>query len=195
MGTTNITIREGGFYRTRNGQKVGPMRRGDGTKPLEFWVCPGRIDGRQSAWCEDGQYWPRGHEFHSKDTEALDIIAEWTDDEPDTPKIDLTAITTPFGLLPPETQAALKAHDGPVEIYGYSGWMDCQKKPDWSKCFTYRAAPQPKVETVTNREMYLTVRGCIACNAKLDRAIPVTITYTITNGVIDPASYRVEARG
>lgn len=283
QNTPKLTIREGGFYRTRDGRRVGPMARGSG--PAEFWVAPSRIEGRYAAWFKDGQYFPIGHEFHCTETEAFDLIAEWTDAAPapaegtlreldvkpgdvcchvesgheyrfdgkpdsdglypvtrmndpwgngnkgqpdhiapdspntfrlvsratatdadaatlqrvmeaSTPAVDLTALTSPFGLLPPETQDALKAHDGVVEFYSSrAGWVDVAGDPFWDCATAYRAAPQPKVETVTNREMYLTARGCIASNAKLDGAIPVRITYTTTNGVIDPASYRVEARG
>jgi len=35
---------------------------------------------------------------------------------------DLTAITTPYGLLDPETQEALKAHGGPWEVFSAFGW-------------------------------------------------------------------------
>ena len=57
--------------------------------------------------------------------------------------MDLTKITTPFGLLDPETQAALKAHGGPYEIYCTDGnWVH------WGPPFfyfgtTYRVKPQP----------------------------------------------------
>lgn len=37
---------------------------------------------------------------------------------------DLTKITTPFGLLDKETQAALRAHGGPLEVFTSSGWRD-----------------------------------------------------------------------
>lgn len=35
---------------------------------------------------------------------------------------DLTAITTPFGLLDRETQEALKEHGGPYEVFTNFGW-------------------------------------------------------------------------
>lgn len=37
---------------------------------------------------------------------------------------DLTAITTPFGLLDEVTQEALRAHGGPYEMYDGMGWKD-----------------------------------------------------------------------
>lgn len=54
---------------------------------------------------------------------------------------DLTAITTPFGLLDKETQDALLAHGGPYEIWRGSHWVECD--PAWDKCYAYRVKPQP----------------------------------------------------
>ena len=59
----------------------------------------------------------------------------------DTPAIDLTAITTPFGLLDEATQAALKAHGGPYEAYYYRGWGACE--PGFTPSTAYRVAPAP----------------------------------------------------
>ncbi len=44
---------------------------------------------------------------------------------------DLTAITTPFGLLDAETQAALKAHGGPYEWYDGTCWHPMAYQPSW----------------------------------------------------------------
>lgn len=57
--------------------------------------------------------------------------------------IELTKITTPFGLLDAETQEALKTHGGPWEYYDVgSEWEDC---PDaaWIDRTTYRVKPAP----------------------------------------------------
>jgi len=55
---------------------------------------------------------------------------------------DLTAITTPFGLLDRETQEALKAHGGPYERFNALGdW--CEWTPDWLPSTTYRVKPAP----------------------------------------------------
>ena len=54
---------------------------------------------------------------------------------------DLTALTTPFGLLDAETQAALKAHGGPYEWYSEGGWIDWA--PRWAQSSVYRVKPQP----------------------------------------------------
>jgi hypothetical protein len=55
---------------------------------------------------------------------------------------DLTAITTPFGLLDEATREALKAHGGPIEIYTGKGWGE---RPDerWWDTLVYRVKPQP----------------------------------------------------
>jgi hypothetical protein len=58
--------------------------------------------------------------------------------------IDLTAITTPFGLLDRETQEALKAHGGPWEVYTHlAGWEKTVGIPIWAKGNTYRVKPAP----------------------------------------------------
>jgi hypothetical protein len=55
--------------------------------------------------------------------------------------IDLTKIKTPFGLLEPETQEALRAHGGPYELYDGPGWSEWH--PMWINAATYRVKPQP----------------------------------------------------
>lgn len=56
---------------------------------------------------------------------------------------DLTAITTPFGLLDKETQERLRAHGGPYERYSDSGeWMPCPRH-GWYLGDAYRVKPQP----------------------------------------------------
>lgn len=56
--------------------------------------------------------------------------------------MDLTQITTPFGLLDAETQAALKAHGGPWEMYDGApmNWQDIHA-PQWQDACTYRVRP------------------------------------------------------
>ena len=61
--------------------------------------------------------------------------------------IDLTKITTPFGLLDTETQVALKAHGGPWEFLNLSGSWDELVSPAWQLNSTYRvkpATPKPR---------------------------------------------------
>ncbi len=56
--------------------------------------------------------------------------------------MDLTKITTPFGLLPPETQKALKEHGGEIEVYGDPDWKPKSLDP-WFGNLTYRVRPEP----------------------------------------------------
>lgn len=61
--------------------------------------------------------------------------------------MDLTKITTPFGLLDEATQEALKAHGGPWEVYsGVNGWSAIGF-PQWVALTVYRvksAPPKPR---------------------------------------------------
>lgn len=57
--------------------------------------------------------------------------------------MDLTKITTPFGLLPPETQKALKEHGGPYEAYIIDGTWNTISQPQWQKSCAYRVRPEP----------------------------------------------------
>jgi hypothetical protein len=56
--------------------------------------------------------------------------------------IDLTKIKTPFGLLEPETQEALKAHGGPYEVYCHGEWLE-NNYPTFRLAVVYRVKPQP----------------------------------------------------
>ncbi len=56
--------------------------------------------------------------------------------------MDLTKITTPFGLLDEATQKALRECGGPWEIYSSpEGWTGCD--PSWGRMYAYRLKPQP----------------------------------------------------
>jgi len=58
---------------------------------------------------------------------------------------DLTKITTPFGLLDPETQEALRKWEHGWDYYsGKDGWLEWPD-PSWSTIGTYRARPAPLV--------------------------------------------------
>lgn len=61
---------------------------------------------------------------------------------------DLTKITTPFGLLDPETQEALKAHGGPYECWDGGKWLGWVY-PSWLGDNTYRVKPQPLTQPLT----------------------------------------------
>jgi hypothetical protein len=108
-----------------------------------------------------------------------------------TPQTDLTAITTPFGLLDAATQEALRAHGGPYEVFtprGFETAMECA----WSKTCTYRVKPAPKAETVSE-DLWMTKTGRLI-GYDYCHATPVRVTFNRIDGVIDLSSYRVEAR-
>jgi hypothetical protein len=60
---------------------------------------------------------------------------------------DLTAITTPYGLLDDETREQLKAHGGPYEFAAWESewrWLSINgASPLWSRANVYRVKPQP----------------------------------------------------
>lgn len=57
--------------------------------------------------------------------------------------MDLTKITTPFGLLDEETQNALIEHAGPFEFYDEDGDWTGISIPSWRPDVVYRVKPQP----------------------------------------------------
>ena len=60
--------------------------------------------------------------------------------------IDLTTITTPFGLLmaiDPERASALRAHGGPYDVWTGTHWHTCGHAPAFSAELTYRVSPSP----------------------------------------------------
>ena len=85
-----LKIEAGKFYRTRDGRKVGPMRRRDDQDYFPFdinsHVHPHDRDIQRQLWQEDGT-----------GDEGLHIIAEWTD-TPDTTTPPL-APTDPYAPL------------------------------------------------------------------------------------------------
>ena len=56
--------------------------------------------------------------------------------------MDLTKITTPFGLLDEETQVALKEHAGPWEFFDGATWSDIES-PNFFAAYVYRVKPKP----------------------------------------------------
>ena len=61
---------------------------------------------------------------------------------------DLTAITTPFGLLDEATQEALRAHGGPYEWFDGEDWCETQACDD-IKNFAHRVKPKPEMAGFT----------------------------------------------
>ena len=69
--------------------------------------------------------------------EELELVEEET-------KMDLTKITTPFGLLDAETQKALKEYKGTIEYFDGEDWIDCRSAGIHGKYKTYRVKlPEP----------------------------------------------------
>ena len=97
---------------------------------------------------DTGRWWGDGDLAHT----AFPMLAEFriiSRAAQSTPIPDLTAITTPFGLLDEATQEALRAHGGPYECYGGAGWWLMRYEPIWAPFETYRIKAGPSIETET----------------------------------------------
>lgn len=70
--------------------------------------------------------------------------------------MDLTTITTPYGLLDADTQKALREHEGVIEVYYRDGLWRSISDPEWSLPCTYRVRPEPPKP----REWW--IKDCIA---------------------------------
>lgn len=107
---------------------------------------------------------------------------------------DLTAITTPFGLLDAATQKALRAHGGPYEFFSGDNWRDAALEPDeWLNFNTYRAKKEPKRETVT-MAVFIDLEGFIQPSYINGLTKRVQVTFDRVDGRIDLATYKVEPR-
>ena len=88
---------------------------------------------------------------------------------------DLTAITTPFGLLDRETQETLRAHGGPYQWFTpYGGWCDAAD-PAWVPGSAYRvkaAPPKPREWWCVGRHMHDTEGEAMAFIDGLNAAHP-----------------------
>jgi hypothetical protein len=125
-----MKIEAGRYYKTRDGRKVGPM------EPLETESVYAMTDGDET-WTMEGKY-----SAYQCDM-ALDLIAEWTD-APDLSN----PLGQVLGLMPPETQEAMKAHGGPYERYMHGDWCAMIYR-DWHSDIAYRVKPAPIRKTVT----------------------------------------------
>jgi len=135
-----LKIEAGKYYRTRDGRKVGPIEE-NGKVSLHVWRD--KI-GTGDSWRHDGRH---------NAMPSFDLIAEWTEPMTETPHIitsangrtyDLTALETPFGLLPEDVQRALRAWPHGREIYHDSHWSNCVEEPVFCKEYACRARPAPK---------------------------------------------------
>lgn len=77
---------------------------------------------------------------------------------------DLTAITTPYGLLDETTRAELVADGGPYEAYaGAKGWVAKPITNDWSPAATYRKKPAaPPIVEGFVPAVFQTAEACLA---------------------------------
>lgn len=66
---------------------------------------------------------------------------------------DLTKIKTPFGLLKPNVQNALRAHGGPYEVYVYRGWQSTET-PFTDEALSYRVKPTENKTVAALREEF-----------------------------------------
>ena len=134
-----LQIEAGKYYRTRDGRKVGPMTRG---------VCiytdrPSFFAGGSNAIAYRGD----GVRRMSTGIDSSDLIAEWRDDQPahiithEGREYDLTALETPFGLLPEPVQKALRAWPHGRQRYAARFWTD--DNGGMFSAVTYRAKPAP----------------------------------------------------
>lgn len=154
---SKLCIEAGKYYRTSDGQKVGPM--------LAFRFPGDRDDFIVRSG--DGCIWS-GTGIGRGDAEGRDLIAEWSD-------LDLTTITTPFGLLDAETQAALKAHGGPWEYFGTGGWSQAGHPHQWHDGYAYRvkpAPPKPRERWAYGAHMHDTLEAAEKFRGDVDRANP-----------------------
>ena len=163
---SKLCIEFGKYYRTRGGQKVGPICPWQGsTDPWPFAILDGNGNNIASydkrGVCCDGKY-PAGLK------PSGDLIAEWSD-------LDLTAITTPFGLLDAKTQEALKAHGGPWEYYDFGAEWEASTDPAWLDRATYRvkpAPPKPRERWAYGAHMHDTLESAEKFRGDVDRANP-----------------------
>ncbi len=90
--------------------------------------------------------------------------------------MDLTAITTPFGLLDADTRAALEQSAGPFECWHGRGWMPVMTRPAFDEVFVYRVKPvaveQPREGWRLVNFLHATEDAAKAFRAELDAANP-----------------------
>lgn len=136
---------------------------------------------------ENGRWYEKGKDEPYVCDPSFRIISRAT------PSIDLTAITTPFGLLDEATQDALRAHGGPYERYTDDGKWTTAHIPVWYRGNAYRVKPAPKRETVT-RDMWADDETGLTYREERPGTTPIRITVEKVDGKADWSTHRVEAR-
>jgi len=76
---TTWTPVAGKFGKTRDGRKVGPMRRSNSDSPGFYWVAPETESGFGSAWHKDGIFHPKDSPYWTERSYAFDLVAEWVE--------------------------------------------------------------------------------------------------------------------
>jgi hypothetical protein len=101
--------------------------------------------------------------------------------------IDLTKIEKPFGLLDAETQAALIAHDGPIEMVASGKWKSVL--PSFDPDLTYRAKPQPvRGEQVYNGSLK-SFHSLHPGDNYSNPTMPARVTMSTIDGMLIPGEY------
>ena len=77
-----MKIEEGKFYKTRGGDKIGPMQR---ARDPDFWES---VSAKYLSWTIDGKYRPVEAVNNGL---GLDLIEEWVDE----PAVEALALLTP----------------------------------------------------------------------------------------------------
>ncbi len=72
MTTPTLTLREGRYYMTRDGRKVGPLKQ-TGAAGLAFYA---RLLGRDESWYPNGKWWSEQQVSHL----CIDLVQECTKD-------------------------------------------------------------------------------------------------------------------
>jgi pantothenate kinase-related protein Tda10 len=103
---------------------------------------------------------------------------------------DLTKIKKPFGLLGRKTQAALKAHGGPYQVFWWPSWQDHFTQADFDYSVAYRVKPQPKPIAEPTTE-YSTQAEINAAVREFQRNYPIFISDISSKAAIALAALRV----
>lgn len=181
--TPPIKLEAGKYYKTRDGRKVGPMRRDPDLYVI--WDC-------MEMYPEDDDYhwFGDGRRGHASCDDCIDLIAEWpSDDTPAQPEPALWRDMTPEqkGVL------LLAAHEGKViECWHHSDTPEywAEVDPSWADNCAYRIRPDPKLDTVTGyfwRSYGLSLFSGYHVSCATHR-----ITFDTIDGKPDPASIRMD---
>lgn len=190
--TNALNIEPGKYYRTRNGEKVGPMEKSESGDTGGFWAnCSG-------LYRKDGTFG-----FGGTYCKERDIIAEWVDErDPE--------LTSPYGdgnhPLPPTTGTQktwvemtdaekgallLAHHEGKViELDWGFGWHQWDEETPFSETHqAIRIKPEPKRETME----FMMYHNGGAPHVALYMSNPThRITFTTTGGEPDLDSIKME---